>query len=136
MTDIFSAEQRSAIMRRVRSKDTAPELAVRKALFARNYRYRLHRAELPGKPDIVFPGRHKVIFVHGCFWHQHSGCTKATIPDTRSDWWRAKLERTVERDRENCNALELMNWTVTVAWECETHNIDRLMLRLISFLEG
>ena len=124
----------SGMMRRVRAKNTAPELAVRRALFARGYRYRLHIANLPGKPDLAFPGRRKAIFVHGCFWHQHSGCPKATVPGTRTDWWRTKLQRTVERDRENRAALESMGWTVAIAWECETRRFDDLMPRLTAFL--
>lgn len=122
-------------MRRVGPKDTAPEIAVRKVLFARGYRYRLHRADLPGKPDLAFPGRRKVIFVHGCFWHQHPGCPKASVPATRTDWWRAKLERTVVRDRENRSALEAMGWEVAVAWECETRKMNDLAPRLAAFLD-
>ncbi len=106
-------------MSRIRGKDTKPELAVRRMLHAMGYRFRLHRKDLPGRPDIVFPGRRKVIFVHGCFWHQHYGCRHAIIPTTREEYWRPKLAMNVQRDRESTQWLELIGWQLTTVWECQ-----------------
>lgn len=135
MTDFVSPEKRRAIMRKVRQKDTAPEIRVRGSLHSIGYRYRLHCADLPGKPDIVFPGRRKAIFVNGCFWHQHPGCSKATTPKTRTDWWQNKLDRNVERDNANLLTLQSLGWEVTVVWECETKKMSEVEPRLIEFLE-
>ena len=119
MTDVFSPEQRSSVMRRVRSKDTAPELKVRKALTAMGLRYRLHRKDLPGAPDIVMPGRRLVIFVHGCFWHGHDCPRGARIPKANTDYWLAKISRNRERDARNAKALADLGWKVVVVWECQ-----------------
>lgn len=118
----------------IRSKDTKPELAVRKLLFSMGFRYRLHGAELPGKPDIVFRARKKAIFVHGCFWHRHEGCRKATTPLSRSDYWLPKFAKTKERDKQHLEALCEMGWQSLVVWECELNNADTLAAKLRAFL--
>ncbi len=110
---------RSETMARIRSRDTQPELAVRRAMHAAGLRYRLHSKHLPGRPDLAFPARRTALFVHGCFWHRHRGCPHATTPATRRDYWLPKLARNVERDRCNEERLRAMDWTVIVAWECE-----------------
>lgn len=126
---------RRRIMSAVRGRDTKPEMVVRRLLHSMNYRYRLHRKDLPGRPDIVFPSRRKVVFVHGCFWHRHPGCSKATEPKTRADFWTEKFERNVERDREAENRLEQAGWSSLVVWECETRSPERLAPKLREFLD-
>jgi DNA mismatch endonuclease (patch repair protein) len=121
-------------MRRITSKDTKPEIVVRRFLFRLGYRFRLHRSDLPGRPDIVFVGRRKAIFVHGCFWHQHSGCREGRIPGSRKDYWIPKLERNKQRDREHAVSLRRLGWDVLVIWECETEKLHRLEPRLVKFL--
>ena len=130
--------QRSRIMRAVRGKDTAPELAVRRLLHAAGYRYRLHGADLPGRPDLVFRGRRKAVFVHGCFWHGHNCARGARAPKANADYWRAKIVRNAERDARALSALAGMRWGALVVWECETHPQRReaLMTRLREFLDG
>jgi DNA mismatch endonuclease (patch repair protein) len=113
-------------MSRIRSKNTQPELTVRRALWAAGLRYRLYDKRLPGKPDLVFPGRRTVIFVHGCYWHCHEGCSNFQIPKTRTEWWAAKLARNKARDAEVRAELESAGWQVIVIWECETTDVDRL----------
>jgi DNA mismatch endonuclease (patch repair protein) len=117
--DIFSREKRSEVMSRVRSKDTRPELVVRRSLHRRGLRFRLHRRDLPGQPDIVFTSRRVVVFIHGCFWHRHPGCRRATMPASRMEFWKAKFDATVKRDAETLCMLEAAGWTVLVIWECE-----------------
>lgn len=112
--------KRSEIMRSVRGKNTAPEMKVRSALHRAGYRFRLHRKDLPGKPDIVLPSRRAVVFVHGCFWHRHPACRAASSPSTRVAFWQDKFARNVERDRLAIAALERAGWAVHVIWECET----------------
>lgn len=113
-------------MARVKAKDTRPEMRVRRALWAAGLRYRLHDKTLPGRPDIVFPGRRIVVLVHGCFWHGHPGCPRHRIPKSRIDWWVAKLDRTKARDAEVHAALTAAGWTVMVLWECETESPARI----------
>jgi DNA mismatch endonuclease (patch repair protein) len=113
-------------MSRIRGKDTQPELAVRHALWSAGLRYRLHDNRLPGNPDLVFPARRTVIFVHGCFWHSHEGCRNFRIPKTRVEWWAAKLARNKERDARARAELEAAGWRVTVIWECEVIDETRL----------
>ncbi|MDX1935354.1 MAG: DNA mismatch endonuclease Vsr [Capsulimonadales bacterium] len=125
MADIYSPEKRSAVMRSVRTTHTQPERTVRRTLHALGYRFRLHRKDLPGRPDIVLPRHHTVLFVHGCFWHRHD-CPKGTLPVNRAEFWRAKLGRNIERDRENRQALEQLGWRVVTIWECETKTADGL----------
>ena len=134
--DIYSPEKRSEIMSRVRSGDTGPEIRVRKLLHALGFRYRLHSASLPGKPDIVLPKLKKIIMVHGCFWHQHTNCTKATLPSTRLEWWEAKLRRNRARDRRVVRQLRALGWSVCVIWECQTKNTGQVQTRLLRFLGG
>jgi len=134
--DIFSSEQRSWVMSRVRGKDTKPERVVRSALHRAGYRFRLHRADLPGKPDIVLPKYQAVIFVNGCFWHQHPGCRKATIPEHNKDFWQRKLERTVQRDQRNRVKLKRLGLKVITLWECQIQeSIDNSMDQIKKCLE-
>lgn len=134
--DRISAEQRSANMRRIRSKDTSPELALRRLIHALGFRFRLHRKGLPGRPDLVFPGRRKVIFVHGCFWHQHPGCSEGRIPRSRLDYWTPKLGRNQVRDAANLNLLNEQGWKVLVIWECDLKDLQALTKRVKGFLRG
>jgi DNA mismatch endonuclease (patch repair protein) len=135
--DTISPERRSENMRRIRGKDTKPELIVRRALFAMGYRYRLYGAKLPGKPDLVFAKQRKVIFVHGCFWHNHSQirCKIARFPKSNSEYWAEKFRRNVERDAARCAELRKMGWKVLVIWECQTESIQRQLRRIRGFLE-
>lgn len=119
--DIFSPEKRSEIMRRVRSDETRPEQILRKALFSRGWRYRKNVKKLHGKPDLVFTKAKVVVFVHGCFWHQHEGCKAADRPKSRQDYWQKKLERNIARDLEIQERLKKEGWCVIVIWECELH---------------
>ena len=120
-------------MRAVKSRDTAPELAVRRAVWALGARYRLHRKDLPGAPDLAFPGRRKAIFVHGCFWHGHDCARGARVPRTNRDYWTAKIGRNRARDDRTRRAYAEMGWEVLEVWECETRN-PGLKQRLASFL--
>jgi DNA mismatch endonuclease (patch repair protein) len=124
--DHLTTEERSAHMRKVRREGTAPELRVRKAAHGRGLRFRLHRKDLPGSPDLVFPSRRTAIFVHGCFWHGHEGCRYATVPKTRTDWWLAKIEANRGRDRRAMAELQALGWRPAVVWECRTRNADAL----------
>lgn len=117
---------RSENMSRIRSKNTKPELRVRRTLWAAGLRYRLHENDLPGKPDLVFPGRRTVVFVHGCFFHAHEDCKNFRLPKTRAEWWEAKLARNKARDDEVRAALEADGWRVIVVWECETESEENL----------
>ncbi|MEO4041146.1 very short patch repair endonuclease [Hoeflea sp. CAU 1731] len=127
---------RSAVMRAVKSRDTAPEMVVRRLVHALGYRYRLHRRDLPGAPDLVFPGRRKVVFVHGCFWHGHDCPRGARAPKTNADYWRAKIARNTARDARNAQALADAGWRVLTVWECETPKAKRaaLEVKLKAFL--
>jgi DNA mismatch endonuclease (patch repair protein) len=130
-------EQRSRTMRSVRSRDTKPEMTVRRFLHSFGLRYRLHDSRLPGVPDLVFPSLRTVLFVHGCFWHQHPGCCEATRPQTNTSYWNKKLDSNVMRDARNCALLKAQGWRVLVIWECETRNksvIENLALQ-IQFLK-
>ncbi|WP_439524130.1 very short patch repair endonuclease [Marivita sp.] len=119
MTDRISKEHRSWNMSRIRGKDTKPELILRSLLHRAGFRFRLHVPGLPGKPDIVLPKYCTVIFVHGCFWHRHEGCSNSTMPKTRPQFWQEKFDRTVERDWEKQAKLESAGWRVLTVWECE-----------------
>lgn len=125
---------RSALMSRVKAKGTKPELNVRRLAHGLGYRYRLHRRDLPGSPDLVFPGRRKVLFVHGCFWHRHQGCRKTTMPKTRAKFWQRKFDDNVRRDERVIAALRDLGWDVLVVWECETSDENLLRRTLIEFL--
>lgn len=119
MVDFLSPAERSERMSRIRSKDTAPEVALRRALHALGLRFRLHRRDLPGRPDIVLPRHRVAIFVHGCFWHRHTGCGIATTPKSNTLFWVEKFERNVARDARSIVLLEAEGWKVLVVWECE-----------------
>ena len=129
-TDVFTAEQRSAVMRRVKARDTAPEMAVRKALTRLGLRYRLHRKDLPGCPDIVLPGRRLAIFVHGCFWHGHECARGARVPQQNRDYWLAKVARNRARDAVSQYALTALGWRVGTVWECELKDLSGLEVAL------
>ena len=132
--DVLPARRRN--LAAVRGKDTAPELRVRRLLHRMGYRFRLHRRDLPGTPDIVLAGRRKIIEVRGCFWHHHPdpACRNAVLPRTRTDWWAEKLARNAARDARNLAALRALGWSVLVLWECETKDEAALTARLRSFL--
>lgn len=132
MVDRLTPERRSWLMSRVRGKSTLPEMAVRHMAHAMGMRYRLHRRDLPGRPDLVFPRHRTVVFVHGCFWHQHNGCQKATLPKSRTEYWQAKFQGNVTRDERNETKLIQMGWRVLTIWECETKNSDLLRAKLES----
>jgi len=136
MVDFVSAEKRSNIMRGSRSKNTRPELRVRRLLHAMGYRFRIHGNRLPGKPDVVFPGRKKAILVHGCFWHQHDdpACKVARQPSSNTAYWSEKFARNRERDTRNLDALSAAGWSVLTVWECEIHDTSSLEKRLRKFL--
>lgn len=136
MVDRLTPERRSRLMSRVRSKDTSPELAVRKIVHALGYRFRLHRRDLPGTPDMILPKHRAVIFVHGCFWHRHPKCRKASNPTTRVEFWTEKFRRNVERDKTDRNRLRRRGWRVLVVWECQTKNAAEVERRIISFLKS
>lgn len=135
VTDTVAPAERSRIMARVRAKDTGPEWIVRRLVFAAGYRYRLHVRALPGTPDLVFPGRRKVILVHGCFWHLHEGCPMARIPKTRPDFWVSKLYGNRLRDARNLGALAVAGWDVLTLWECELADRAALEGRVRAFLD-
>lgn len=122
--------ERSALMARVRQKGTGPELLVRRCLHRLGFRFRLHRKDLPGTPDITLPKHRKVIFVHGCFWHRHPGCTKTTTPKTRTVFWEEKFRTNVRRDRHNMSRLRELGWEPYVVWECETRDIKEMEMQL------
>ncbi len=136
MTDVYSPEKRSAVMRRVKGRDTTPELKVRRLLTALGARYRLHRKDLPGKPDIVMAGRRLVIFVHGCFWHGHDCARGARVPKANRDYWLGKVGRNRERDGTSRAALEAAGWRVETIWECEMKDEVALMGRLEALLQA
>lgn len=138
MADTLSASQRSERMGRVRGKDTGPELAVRRLVHRLGYRYRLHRTGLPGKPDLVFPGRRKVIFVHGCFWHRHPdpACKLARLPKSRQEFWLPKLEGNRARDIRNEQELTARGWGVLAIWECQVKDVERLENMIRGFLDA
>ena len=140
MGDIVDAETRKRMMSRIRGKDTKPEVAIRKRLYAKGYRYRIHTKKLPGKPDIVFLGRKAAIFINGCFWHFHD-CHLFRMPKTRQKWWERKLVGNLERDRRNVKALLGMGWRVMVIWECSwrtkkrEQNYDKIANRITMWLK-
>jgi DNA mismatch endonuclease, patch repair protein len=132
--DIFPRSRRSALMSRIRPSNTKPEIAVRHAAHCLGFRFRLHRRDLPGTPDLVFPRLKKVVFVHGCFWHRHRGCRYAYSPKSNIPFWRAKFEANVARDREATVELKRRGWLVSIIWECETYDEDALSLRVAEIL--
>ncbi len=134
MTDVFTPEKRSAVMRRVKGRDTGPEMTVRRLLTKLGARYRLHRKDLPGHPDIVMPGRRLAIFVHGCFWHGHDCARGARVPRQNRDYWLGKVGRNRERDARNAEALAAAGWRVETIWECELKDEAALAARLKTLL--
>ena len=131
----MTSEQRSRTMRAVKSRDTQPEMMVRQLLHRMGYRYRLHRRDLPGKPDIVFGSRRKVIFVHGCFWHGHSCKRGNRLPKTNVEYWRAKIARNVERHFKHLDDLNAAGWQALTLWECELSDVDVIAQRARKFLD-
>lgn len=130
----MTTAERSRVMRAVKGRDTAPERMVRSLLHRQGFRFRLHRNDLPGTPDIVFPGRKCVVFVHGCFWHGHNCKRGARAPRSNADYWRAKIARNIERNRSQLDELARSGWRVCVVWECETRDTEALARRLSRFL--
>jgi DNA mismatch endonuclease (patch repair protein) len=135
--DTLSPSDRSERMGRVRGRDTKPEMRVRRLVHGMGYRYRLHRKDLPGRPDLVFGPRKKVIFVHGCFWHRHAdpGCKLARLPKSRLEFWVPKLEANRERDIRAVGELRARGWDVLIVWECESARNEQLRNKLRAFLE-
>ena len=132
--DTLSKEKRSWNMSRIRGRDTGPELIVRSALHRLGFRFRLHRKDLPGKPDIVLPKWRTVILVHGCFWHRHEGCPFSYAPKSRKDFWNRKFQKNIIRDQRVQRQLRAMGWRVIVVWECQTRNLVTLGTRLKKLL--
>lgn len=135
MTDVYDKEKRSAVMARVRGKDTGPERALRRMLTGLGARYRLHRKDLPGSPDLVMPGRRIAFFVHGCFWHGHDCARGSRVPKTNRDYWLAKVARNTERDARAIRALTEGGWRAEVVWECEFRDEEALKARLAALLD-
>ncbi len=132
--DKLSPELRSRNMARIGSKDTKPEMKVRRLVHAMGYRYRLHVKELPGKPDLVFSSRKKVIYVHGCFWHQHKGCREGKVPTSRESYWLPKLTRNVGRDRKHIRRLKRLGWEVLTLWECQLGDSKEVERKVRAYL--
>ena len=134
VTDTLSPKERSKRMSLIRGKDSSPELKLRRLVHGMGFRYRLHVKDLPGKPDLVFPSRRAVIFMHGCFWHRHPGCKLARMPKSKLDFWRPKLEGNRKRDLQNQEILKKLGWRVLVIWECEMTNIEYVSNKVRGFL--
>jgi len=134
MSDVFSPEKRSWIMSRVKGRDTKPEILVRSFVFRMGFRFRLHQRKLPGTPDIVLPRHRKVIFVHGCFWHGHKGCSRSKRPSSNVRFWNNKLDANIRRDKRFRRQLRRMGWKSLVVWECETRSPEKLLHKLERFL--
>ena len=136
MTDVYPPQKRSAVMRQVKGRNTSPELAVRKALTRLGARYRLHRKDLPGKPDVVLPGRRLAIFVHGCFWHGHDCARGARVPKQNRDYWLGKVARNRARDAKSHEALTALGWRVETIWECDLKDGAVLNTRMEALLSS
>jgi len=134
VADKLSAEHRSRNMAAIRSKNMKPELAVRSLVHNLGFRFRLHKKELPGKPDLVFSSLKKAIFVHGCFWHQHNACREGRMPGSRQEYWIPKLSRNVARDAQHIRDLKKDGWNVLIIWECETKEIPSIQRKILKFL--
>jgi len=134
MADVLNPKQRKFCMSRIKGKNTKPEMVVRSLVHRMGYRYRLHDSKLPGKPDLVFKNRRKVVFVHGCFWHIHENCKYATMPKTRKRFWKEKLNANKKRDENNIKQLNRDGWDSMVIWECDLRKIDELGARVKDFL--
>jgi DNA mismatch endonuclease (patch repair protein) len=135
MADVLTPEQRGRNMAAIKGKNTKPEMLVRRLAHGLGYRYRLHSKTLPGKPDLVFPKRKKIIEVYGCYWHMHECRYGSVVPKTNTEFWQAKRLSTVERDKRNIQQLERQGWKVLVIWECQTKDEAELIKRITSFLE-
>lgn len=134
--DIWPKEKRSEVMKKIKGKDTKPEKTLRSALFSKGYRFRIHRKDLPGNPDIVLSKYKTAIFVHGCFWHYHEGCREGRIPSTNTEFWNNKLSKNIVRDKRNIKSLEESGWKVIVIWECEIEkNITESISKLIKIFD-
>ena len=127
-TDYKVSKSRSKNMSAIKSKNTKPEIIVRKFLHSKGYRFRIHRKDLPGSPDIVLPKYKTVVFVHGCFWHRHEGCKYKTMPKTRKEFWENKFNQNIKRDKNNFKELEKLNWKVFVIWECQIKNLENILI--------
>lgn len=136
MPDKFTSQERSRIMSRVKGKNTKPEKVVRSLLHLMGYRFRLHRKDLPGKPDIVLPKHRKVVFVHGCFWHGHENCRRAARPQANADFWNKKIDSNIARDANTQVELEKLGWQFLVIWQCEMKDVEKLRQRLAGFLKS
>jgi DNA mismatch endonuclease (patch repair protein) len=134
MADTVNKATRSRMMAKIGGKNTKPEMTIRRALHARGFRFRLHVASMPGRPDIVLPKYRAVILVHGCFWHRHSGCRYSTTPATRPEFWLEKFQQNVKRDQRTLNELRALGWRVATAWECDIRNGDKVVEDLIDWL--
>lgn len=134
MADTFSKEQRSWIMSRVKGKNTRPEMIVRSMAHRLGFRFRLHQKDLPGKPDLVFKRLKKIIFVHGCFWHQHKNCKHSHRPSSNKPYWNKKLDGNVERDARNKKELRKLGWKILTVWECEIKRPEKTLGKLVKFL--
>jgi DNA mismatch endonuclease (patch repair protein) len=136
MPDDLTPEQRSYCMSQNKGKDTSPEISIRILIHSLGYRYRLHRRDLPGCPDMIFPGQKKVIFVNGCYWHRHNCKKGRSMPETRQNFWQLKFKRTVERDKRNLRKLRSVGWKILIVWECQTRDPKKLTPRLQTFLKS
>jgi DNA mismatch endonuclease, patch repair protein len=132
--DIFDKAKRSWIMSRIKGRDTKPEILVRSIVHKLGFRFRKHKSELPGKPDIVLTKYRKVIFIHGCFWHGHKKCSRSSRPQSNKSFWAAKLDKNIARDKRNKHDLELQGWKVLIIWECETKNMEKIRTKVSKFL--
>lgn len=135
MTDSFSPEKRSWIMSRIKSKDTSPEIKLRSFIHRLGYRFRLHRKDLPGNPDLVFVSRRKIIFLHGCFWHGHNCPRGNRLPGTNTEYWRNKIMKNVNRDLKTIKQLESLGWSTLVIWECDLKDLDSLYVKIKGFID-
>lgn len=134
MADRVTPDKRSRMMAQVKGRNTRPEIVVRRVLHGMGYRFRLHRKDLPGCPDIVLPKHHKIIFVHGCFWHGHAGCRRSARPSSNQEFWNRKIDANIARDTSNIFILEHMGWKVLVIWECKTRSAEELNAVLTDFM--
>ena len=135
MSDVLTQSQRYIVMSHNKGKDTSPEIRVRGLVHSLGYRYRLHRRDLPGCPDMVFPGKKKVIFINGCYWHRHNCKKGRSMPQTRKSFWQSKFEKTFLRDKRNTRLLKTMGWKIFVVWECQIKKAEKLTRRLRTFLK-
>lgn len=134
--DVFSVEKRSRIMSSISGKNTEPEIAVRSLLHSLGYRFRIHRKDLPGNPDIVLPKYKKIIFIHGCFWHGHRDCKRSKLPNSNREFWEQKIRSNVQRDNKIISSLTENGWDVMILWTCQIRNSENVAHKLIEFIEN